>query len=56
MPFCAYQNDVMKNFAVVMNAVIQKVNCTKKTSVCHYNVCLSERGWGGGNRQVQYAS
>ena len=26
-PFCEYQNNVIKNFAVVMNAVIQRADC-----------------------------
>ena len=29
-PFRAYQNDIIKNFAVVMNAVIKRVDCNTK--------------------------
>ena len=29
-PFRADQNDVIKNFAVIMNAVVKKVDCTSE--------------------------
>ena len=40
MPFCAYQNDVMKNFSVVMSAVVKKVDCSiYETKIRQWRKC-----------------
>ena len=31
-PFCANQNDIIKNFAVVMSAVIKRADCSKSAT------------------------